>query len=451
MKTFISKILTKAGVDKAIIFTVLARLTQASGALISIFLISKFLSKNEQGYYYTFASLIAVQVFFELGLSSVLVQYVAHEKAHLSWVTDTKLEGNKDSLSRLSSLWLFCVKWFSIISIVFFFAIYFAGNYFFSKYNVQLNISWLGPWTILSLSTALNLFVDPILAFTEGLGKVKNVAQLRFIQQFSNLVLLSILLLSGRGLYASPIASLISVSLIICILLVSNYKKIFINLWQQRGEEKVSYKEEIFPYQWRIALSWVSGYFVFQLFNPILFATEGPVIAGQMGMTLSALNGISSLSMSWITTKIPIFSTLIARKNFKELDHIFSSSFKSLLVVNIGLLITFIAFVTCLRYFNIAVGERFLQTKYILALCSVCFGNQIIFSLATYLRCYKKEPFLVHTIVMGVLSVMSITFLGRTFGISGIVYGYTSIILFVGVGWAVNIYITKKSKWQISM
>ena len=37
------------------------------------------------------------------------------------------------------------------------------------------------------------------------------------------------------------------------------------------------------------------GYFIFQLFNPVLFATEGAVVAGQMGMTLAALNGIKHL------------------------------------------------------------------------------------------------------------------------------------------------------------
>ncbi|MFK2504393.1 hypothetical protein ACIXPB_19920, partial [Bacteroides fragilis] len=86
----------------------------------------------------------------------------------------------------------------------------------------------------------------------------------------------------------------------------------------------MDYKTEIFPYQWKIALSWISGYFIFQLFNPVLFATEGAVIAGQMGMTLAALNGIQSLSLSWMTTKIPLYSGLIAQKQYRQLDIIFN-------------------------------------------------------------------------------------------------------------------------------
>ena len=56
--------------------------------------------------------------------------------------------------------------------------------------------------------------------------------------------------------------------------------------------------QEIFPFQWKIALSWISGYLIFQLFNPVLFATEGSKIAGQMGMTMVAISGISSISIS---------------------------------------------------------------------------------------------------------------------------------------------------------
>src|SRR5208283_6098922 len=101
------------------------------------------------------------------------------------------------------------------------------------------------------------------------------------------------------------------------------YKLLLKNIWQQFGVERVSYKREIFPYQWKIAISWISGYFIFQLFNPILFATEGAVMAGKMGMTLVVLNGIFSLSFSWMSTKVPLYSNLIAQKKYRDLDHIF--------------------------------------------------------------------------------------------------------------------------------
>ena len=51
--------------------------------------------------------------------------------------------------------------------------------------------------------------------------------------------------------------------------------------FEREATDTISYMKEIFPNQWKIALSWVSGYFIFHFFNPVLFA-EGPVVAGQM-------------------------------------------------------------------------------------------------------------------------------------------------------------------------
>jgi len=75
--------LQKIGIDKAIAYTVLSRGFQAMGSNVSMLLITRFLTQVEQGYYYTFGSILAMQIFFELGLNGIIVQYVAHEAAHV--------------------------------------------------------------------------------------------------------------------------------------------------------------------------------------------------------------------------------------------------------------------------------------------------------------------------------------------------------------------------------
>ena len=79
-----NRFLAFIGIDKSISYTITARLIQAIGTLANLFLISRILSSNEQGYYYTFGSIIAIQVFFELGLNTIIIQFVAHEVAHLN-------------------------------------------------------------------------------------------------------------------------------------------------------------------------------------------------------------------------------------------------------------------------------------------------------------------------------------------------------------------------------
>ncbi len=120
----------KIGVDKSIAYSSGSRVVAAFTGVISIFFISTFLSGVEQGFYYTFGSMISIQVFFELGLTSIITQYVAHEAAHLK-IEDNKLVGDEKYKSRLGSLLHFCVKWYAIISILFFVTLLIAGFVFF--------------------------------------------------------------------------------------------------------------------------------------------------------------------------------------------------------------------------------------------------------------------------------------------------------------------------------
>ena len=210
--------------------------------------------------------------------------------------------------------------------------------------------------------------------------------------------------------------------------------------------------KEIFPYQWRIALSWVSGYFIFQLFNPILFATEGAVIAGQMGMTLTALNAIQAFSISWLNTKVPVYSSLIAQKKFSNLDYLFNKTLKQMTFICGSLLLTFLAFICILRGFRVAlngslIADRFLTFVPMCLMLIPVFLQQFTNSWATYLRCHKKEPFLAISIINGLLCLLSTFFLGKIYGLYGVVIGNCAIqIVLFPCGY--YIYSSNKKKWH---
>jgi O-antigen/teichoic acid export membrane protein len=357
--SIIKSLSNKAGIDGAVAFTIFSRIIQAVGGLISVVFISRFLSAAEQGYYYTFASIIAVQIFFELGLSGIITQYTAHEFAHLKWENETDLVGELYYKSRLSSLLRFCVKWFGILSITLFVALLAVGYYFFSKYNNGQNIKWQSPWIILCLATAANLFIDPILAFFDGLGEVKDMAKVRLVQRIAYILIMYILFALGFKLYSGAIASLFAIGVNYIQIVFSKRIRLLKIIWLCKAEWIIDYVKEIFPYQWRIALSWISGYFIFQLFNPVLFATEGAVTAGQMGMTLAALNGVLSVSISWISTKVPMFSNLIAKKEYDNLDKVFDLTVKRANIICIICLVILIAAVQTLKYNHLIIGNRF--------------------------------------------------------------------------------------------
>jgi O-antigen/teichoic acid export membrane protein len=449
MLNIFKNILQKFGVNGAIFYTSLARVIQAATGVITIFFVAKLLTGIEQGFYYTFGSILAIQVFFELGLNGIITQYVAHEVSHLQWDSDTSLSGSPSHLSRLSSLLHFGVKWYTIIAGFFFLILIITGIIFFTRYDKSGGaVSWIAPWFVLSFSTTIAFLLNPILAFIEGLGMVKQVAKMRLVQQVLTTLLVWTTFLFGAKLYASGISNIIGLLVIFIMIFFNKFKDLFINVWKALGTERISYKREIFPYQWKIALSWVSGYFIFQLFNPVLFATEGAVVAGQMGMTLAALNGIFSLSISWMSTKVPLYSGLIAQKKYIELDRIFDKTLMQSAAINgLGLMALFIL-IYGLRYFNSPVGNRFLPYLPLVLMMIPIFLNQFVNSWATYLRCHKQEPFLVPSIVGGIATCLSTILLGKYFGVVGMTMGYCILTFWGGLIWGFFIFKTKKAIWH---
>lgn len=447
----VKKILSVFGIDGAILYTSITRVIQGFGGIVTVLFIVKFLTDAEQGFYYTFASILAIQIFFELGLNGIITQYVAHEVSHLTQQGNTFV-GDGKYLSRMASLLHFCLKWYSIIVGGLLIALITAGFVFFNNYyKSNIIIDWQFPWILICIGTGLNFFISPIAAFLEGLGKVKDIAKIRFAQQLLTILLMWGGLLCGLKLYVGGIGSFIG-GLVLILFIMRKFYPLLQNIYRIKIKEKISYKNEIFPYQWKIALSWISGYFIFQLFNPVLFATEGPVIAGQMGMTMAVLNAILALTLSWITTKIPLFSGLIANKEYKKLDAVFNRTLLQSSAINFASLLFFFVVLYFVRFYNLKFGDKILGDRFLPCLPIVCMMitillNHIVASCATYLRCHKKEPMLLQSIVMGILCSISTIFIGRFYGLYGITIGYT-ILCVIGFIWACFIFINSKQKWH---
>ena len=450
MNSFLKKLQTLLGIDGAISYTILGKGLGTITTIFTVFFIARYLSPDEQGYYYTFASVLSIQVFFELGLNNIITQFVAHESSYLILNNDYKFEGDSQYKSRLSYLLKFSIKWYLIFAGVLLITLLIAGSFFFKKYSTVEGVVWVLPWMLLAVSSVFNFLTSPINAFIQGLGKVKEIAQIKFYQQLVIPIIVWGGLMLGAKLFVSGLQTVLVVAVNVFFYKRFSFFHLLFNLYKENVKEKVDYLKEIFPYQWKIALSWVSGYFTFQLFNPILFAVEGATSAGKMGMTISAATAIQAVLLSWINTKIPLFSTYIEQKKYKELDSVFISNLKRILIMGTVLYIVFVIIILAFQNTNGIIGElcRRFTTGLPLAFMSIAIGLQIpIYSWATYLRCHLKEPFLINSVVMGALSCLSAFILGSRYGTIGLAAGYLTIQV-INVIWSYYIYKTKKNEWH---
>jgi len=440
----------RLGIDRAVLFTLMGRGWNVGAGLLTVLFVMHFLSPELQGYYYTFYSLIALQIFAELGLNFAIVQFASHEMAHLSWLSDGTVSGDPQAKRRLQSLMHFAFSWFGAAALLMVIILLPTGLYFFDTNELNAlampNVSF--PWAFLVIFTAANLFITTATAILEGCGRVAHVAILRLWQSVFALSVGWVILSLGGHLYAL-VANSFMMALVGFAWLWGKYRVFFKSLYTHRTVlPGMSWRHAIWPFQWRIALSWMSGYLIFQLFNPLLFKTDGPVVAGQMGMSLQIIGAMNGSAMAWITTKAPVYGQLVATNQRRKLDKLFVTglvqSFVFLLVgvVSVWLLLFFLN-QTASPY-----AVRVLPVPLFSLLCVVCLANHIVFAEAAYLRAHKQEPFMVLSVLGGLVTATLALLFVPPLGAAGAVYSYTATTLLIGLVGGTVLFISKRKQWN---
>jgi len=442
-------LLQKLGIDKAISFVLLGRGFSFIAQPITLYLIAKFFSPTEQGFYYTFGSILATSIFFELGLGLVLTQFASHEFALLKWNSDGSLSGDEISLSRLLSLLKMSMKWYGILSIIFFIVLIPVGMLFFSPTSQSSNVEYFIPWILLLFFSALGLYIFPLLAIIEGCGRVIDIQRMRFYQLIYGVLSVWIIIFMKGTLLAASILAFTSFVVSI-VWLNKNFKGLFSQLKglsNIKANFQISWRKEIFPMQWRIAISWSFGYFIYQLFNPLLFKYQSATIAGQMGMSMQVANVVMGTSAAWISTKFPLYGSLIKKKQYKELDKLAFRSSSQAVFFSVGLSIAAVIFVHFLKTYYPHFGQRILSTAAIAALLFSNIINVIIASMAGYLRAHKEEPYLINSVIGAIITSIVAWTCAKYFNADILCYTIAVTNLLIGLPFAVFIFRKKRIDW----
>jgi hypothetical protein len=436
------------GLDHAIAFTVLARAWSAAAGVITVLLIARFLSPAEQGYYYTFGSLVALQIVFELGFSVVILQLASHERAHVAISPDGVITGDPVAHERLASVLQKSVRWYSLAAILMACILMPAGLYFFShQQHSGPAIAWRIPWCLVALAATLTFQIDPVLSFLEGCGFVANIARLRLTQAMLGGGLMWLALSTHHGLFAP--AMMILGQVIAGVVWLYGRRSLLFGLFRfQTATHRILWSREVWPFQWRIAVSWICGYFIYQLFNPVLFAYKGAVAAGQMGMSLTIAGALSAVAIAWVNTKAAPFGALIARREYTQLDAVFFKALRhSVFVYCTGALLVWLG-VVYLNAEHMRLAQRVLGPTILGLLLIATLLNVIVIAQSIYLRAHKQEKYMASAITSAILVGLSTYFLGKTYGAAGMVTGYLCIGLFGGFWYSNYLFFKYRREWH---
>jgi O-antigen/teichoic acid export membrane protein len=412
------------GIDRAVGFTVLARSWSILSGMVTILLIARFLSLAEQGYYFTFSSLVSLQVVFELGFSFVVLQLAAHESSQLHIESAGEITGSALAHSRLASVLQKSVRWYSLAALLMAAILMIAGIHFFSAHGRPSDaVAWKLPWICVVLAAIFTFQMDPVFSFLEGCGFVAQVARVRLTQGIAGSALAWATLIQHHGLFA-PAGIISGQAVAGFAFLVSKRRLLWPLLRHNSGAHVIGWRDEIWPFQWRMAVSFSSSYLIFPLFNPVLFAYRGAAEAGRMGMSLSIAAALGTVAYAWMNTKASPFGKMIARRDFATLDRVFFRTLAqsgALLLGGEAAALTVLSFVA--RYFPL-LAARMLPIPIFALLMFALFLNHLLNCEALYLRAHKREPFLILAILVATLTAVSTLLAGRLWGATGVTIGY---------------------------
>lgn len=437
-------LLSKLAIDEAVFFGLAARVWQLLAGPVTAVLITSLLTPVLQGYYYTFANLLALQAFVELGLHAIVIYFVSHEWASLELDASGEITGDADSLARLVTFGRKLFRWYGGVAAAFVLLLCPAGIIYY--WPGEPDIAWISQWLVLVFVTAGSLWLIPFLAILEGCNQVEAVNRCRFWLVIAGNIAVWTCLIFGAELWTLVASAAVR----LCgelILVGWTYRKFFARFRIAFKDVSFPWKEEVWPMQWRSAVQSVAGYFGLAFANLVILPYHGAVLAGRLGLALTVLVAVQGVGQAWIQPKVPVIGMLISRREFTALNQLFRRVvFVSGSIVLLGVC-GFAGFVQSLSTWQQEISESWLlsdvsgvlknlRAGVIDPLPILIFGfgltcHHVATCLGIYIRAHKTDPLVVLSTASSALIGLLIYLLGRYFSVTGAAVGYCSVYVLI--------------------
>ncbi len=441
----VRSLLRWGGVDRAVFFSVATQLVRFVTGPITLVLVLRHLTPEAQGYYYTFGSVVALQVFLEMGFSQSILQFAAHEFAQLKFTARGTVAGDPVALSRLLSLGRLAFAYYATASILLMAGLGLGGYWFFRTSGTH-GVAWESAWWVVAIASSASLAIHPAWALLEGCDQISRVAQARLWLALAGCLVNAVALISGAGLFTQAVMAVFSLFFSLAWLF-AQWRPFLLQFAQAPQHGTISWRREIWPFQWRIAISWISGYFIFDIVNPIAFRICGPGEAGRLGVSFQLVRMIAGVATMWLSTKVPRFGVLVANRAWPELDTLWRRSTAQALAVAALGLGGLLAGLPLLSALLPEFSARFAPLRVFVWLGAAVFVQVTITAMAFELRAHRREPFVGVSVLGAILSALLMIPLTRLGGIVGLSIGYTLATVIAAIP-AIWIFAVKRREYR---
>ena len=425
--------------DRAVLVTILSRVLGIITAPVSLLFTIQYLSDAERGYHFTFFSLLGFSALFDGGVSFSAQQFISREAAHLRVSPENRLEGPAEGIARLSALFRQTCSWYSRAGVAFGVLMLAAGSGFFWA-TAKDDVAWQIPWLLCVATAAVSLVTSPLTSLITGIGRVESIAASNAVRTFAAAVTLCGLLVCGAGLYAGPLSVLAGFIVWLITMLARWLPLLRQTTTIGAAAAPIDWGAQVWPMQWRMAVSMACGFFIFRAITPAVFSTCGAVEAGRFGLTQMAIDFAAQVSSSWLAVRTPLMAKLHSLRSTAALDRLFRSTFWISVAGYCGCIAIGMIMLWALRPFHPRLVDAFLGPFPFGLLAIWMLSNQIVAVLAVYCRTAGTEPFMFLSIASAWATLLGTIGIGSLAGMSEIAFWLAVHNSLIFVPWAWFIY-----------
>lgn len=314
--------------------------------------------------------------------------------------------------------------------VVIVFPIIMIGGYcFLATKNNELD--WQFAWIIYSLASAGTFVNSALLSFFEGCNSVGLIQGIRFRVGVFQTVTTFCSLWAGFNIYALGIALTVNV-IIASGYIVYCFHSTIKQLWLVSADCCYNWWPEFSALIWRYAISWTSGYFIFQIFTPIAFYFHGVEFSGKIGISIAMWTAGFSIANTWMIAIMPRLNMLVSEKKWQALDELFNKNLRrTVMTIILGGISYFCLYFTLhdkVNFFN-----RVLPPLAMFMLYVSWIIQSWVNSVAYYLRAHKREPLMRISVISGiwvaVTTYLCARFLPSEYMFAGFLSQYWGVIV----------------------
>jgi hypothetical protein len=420
----------------AALFNSFSRLMSGLSNLLLTTCSYSFLDSEQLGFFFLILAIWSSQMFFEAGAANLCVQKIARASVHFnSCMTNIAYREYVLSIK-------FYRVWFLLAASVAFFLLsaYLWAN---SGYIVSNQI--ILPLGVAIIATSLSVYLSGILSILDGHGSHSSASAVRAVRPLILLVSTIILYREGLGLNAVALSMLVSVffSLTISLFVLERVVRTDILKLQKIGclvqpnmlafvkGDYIRTFWSVFPFQWRLSLTWASAFVVYFAYVPVSFAVLGPSESSSIGLLIQVSLSLAAISSSGFSIYLRSF---VKRSMLNPSQSILSSF---LLRFSLFLAVYFLGCFSLPPLSRLpfdSISRVFVQILNLgfFPYVALAGGLQFCFTSFSFIpRCYGFEPVWKYVLFVASLLPFALPFLFKQYGTMGGVYFYLFSQLFL--------------------